>query len=72
MNNPSLGSNPDKAALELVSRTTGQIWPISKVRPDDGSYNWEMPESIPEGDYYIRMMGLSAPLFTGNFHSNFI
>jgi hypothetical protein len=56
--------------LELVSRTNGQIWPITKLDPDAGSYNWDLPADIPEGDYYIRMMGLKAPLFTGNFHIN--
>jgi len=57
--------------LELVSRTSGQIFPIaSDVDPNSASYNWKMPKYIPEGDYYVRMMGGSTPIFTGNFHVN--
>jgi len=69
INDPTTGVNPPKIQLELVSRTSGQIFPIdANVNPDVGVYNWDLPKSIPEGDYYIRMMGGSQPLFTGNFH----
>ena len=71
INDPGTGQNPKTVQLQMVSRTNGRIFPIDgNVDPNAGVYNWNMPKSIPEGDYYIRMMGGAQPLFTGNFHVN--